>query len=44
MGVHFVHKRINGHLFRAFLYYSSALSQTEHEPQGGEKASAELDG
>ena len=26
----------NAHLFKAFLYNYSALSQTEHEPQGGE--------
>ena len=33
----------NEHLFKAFLYNYSALSQTEHEPQGGEPMSAELD-
>ena len=32
----------NEHLFKAFLYNYSALSQTEHEPQGGEPMSAEL--
>ena len=32
----------NAHLFKAFLYNYSALSQTKHEPQGGEPMSAEL--
>ena len=36
-------RTFNGHSFEAFLYYYSARSQTEHEPQCGEKASAELD-
>ena len=36
-------KRINEHLFRAFLYTVCATSKTEHEPQGGEKANAELE-
>ena len=31
------------HLFRAFLYTQCAISKTEHEPQGGEEANAELD-
>ena len=31
------------HSFEAYLYNYSALSQTEHEPQGGEPMSAELD-
>ncbi len=34
---------LNVHSFKAFLYNYSALSQTEHEPQGGEPMSAELD-
>ena len=33
----------NEHLFKAFLYDYFALSKTEHEPQGGEPMSAELD-
>ena len=33
----------NVHLFKAFLYTESARSETEHEPQGGEPMSAELD-
>ena len=33
----------NAHLFKAFLYNYSVLSQTEHEPQGGERMSAKLD-
>ena len=33
----------NEHSFEAFLYYYSAHSKTEHEPQGGEPMSAELD-
>ena len=40
---HCVRKRLNGHLFEAYLLTVCAYSQTEHEPQGGEKASAELD-
>ena len=36
-------KWINEHLFRAYLYTVCATSKTEHEPQGGEKANAELD-
>ena len=32
------------HSFEAYLYNYSAFSQTEHEPQGGEPMSAELDG
>ena len=36
-------KWINEHIFRAFLYKVCATSKTEHEPQGGEKANAELD-
>ena len=36
-------KRINEHSFRAFLYTECATSKTEHEPQGGENLSAELD-
>ncbi|MBP3492966.1 MAG: hypothetical protein J6K47_06930 [Clostridia bacterium] len=31
------------HSFRAFLCTVCATSKTEHEPQGGEKANAELD-
>ena len=38
-----VERTFNGHSFEASLYYYSALSQTEHEPQGGEPMSAELD-
>ena len=35
--------RINENLFIACLYTECATSKTEHEPQGGEKANAELD-
>ena len=31
------------HSFKVFLYNYSAFSKTEHEPQGGEPMSAELD-
>mgnify|MGYP000807211851 CR=1 FL=1 len=31
-------KRINEHLFRAFLYTVCATSKTEHEPQGGDQS------
>ncbi|HBW05401.1 MAG TPA: hypothetical protein DEF02_02260, partial [Clostridiales bacterium] len=34
----------NGHSFEAYLLTVCAHSQTEHEPQGGEEANAELDG
>ena len=37
------HPHPNGHSFRAFLYTVCATSKTEHEPQGGENMSAELD-
>ena len=33
----------NENLFGAFLYTDRATSKTEHEPQGGEPLSAELD-
>ena len=33
----------NVHLFEAYLYTVFAHSKTEHEPQGGEPMSAELD-
>ena len=33
----------NGHSFKVFLLTECATSKTEHEPQGGEKANAELD-
>ena len=36
-------KRINEHLFKVYLLTQGATSKTEHEPQGGEKANAELD-
>ena len=36
-------RTFNVHLFKAFLYNYSVLSKTEHEPQGGEEANAELD-
>ena len=36
--------RINEHLSRTYLYTECAYSKTEHEPQGGEIANAELDG
>ena len=39
----FARKRINENLFRVYLLTECAYSQTEHEPQGGEKANAELD-
>ena len=35
--------RKNLYSFEAFLYTVCATSKTEHEPQGGEKANAELD-
>ena len=38
------HPHPNEHLFMAFLYTVCATSKTEHEPQGGENLSAELDG
>ena len=38
-----VERTFNEHSFKAYLYNYSALSQTEHEPQGGEPMSAELD-
>ena len=34
---------LNAHLFEAYLLTEFALSKTEHEPQGGEHMSAELD-
>ncbi len=37
-------KRINENLFGAFLLTVCVISKTEHEPQGGERANAELDG
>ena len=37
------HPHPNGHQFEAFLYTVCATSKTEHEPQGGEKANAELE-
>ena len=37
-------RTFNGHSFEAYLYNYSAFSKTEHEPQGGEPMSAELDG
>ncbi len=37
------HPHPNENLFRAFLYTEYATSKTEHEPQGGENLSAELD-
>ncbi len=40
----FARKRINENLFRVYLLTECAYSQTEHEPQGGENMSAELDG
>ena len=39
----FARKWINEYLFEAFLYTQCATSKTEHEPQGGENLSAELD-
>ena len=33
-----VERTFNEHSFKAYLYNYSALSQTEHEPQGGEKS------
>ena len=36
-------RTFNAHLFEAYLYNYSAFSKTEHEPQGGENMSAELD-
>ena len=36
-------RTFNGHSFEAYLYNYSAFSKTEHEPQGGEPMSAELD-
>ena len=38
------HPHPNEHLFRAHLLTQGATSKTEHEPQGGEIANAELDG
>ncbi len=35
--------RINENLFEAYLLTECATSKTEHEPQGGENMSAELD-
>ena len=35
--------RKNLHSFKAYLYSECATSKTEHEPQGGEIANAELD-
>ncbi len=40
----YARKRINEHLFKAYLLTVSVHSQTEYEPQGGEEANAELDG
>ena len=37
------HPHLNEHSFGAFLYMQYATLKTEHEPQGGEKANAELD-
>ena len=37
------HPHPNEHSFMAFLYMVCATSKTEHEPQGGEEANAELD-
>ena len=37
-------RTLDEHLFKAYLLTVSAHSQTEHEPQGGEEANAELDG
>ena len=37
------HPHPNEHLFVACLYTVCATSKTEHEPQGGENMSAELD-
>ena len=37
------HPHPNEHSFMAFLYMVCATSKTEHEPQGGENMSAELD-
>ena len=31
-------RTFNAHSFKAFLYTECAISQTEHEPQGGEKS------
>ncbi len=36
--------RINENLSGTYLYTECATSKTEHEPQGGENMSAELDG
>ena len=38
------HPHPNGHQFKVYLLTECAYSQTEHEPQGGENMSAELDG
>ena len=38
------HPHPNGYSFRAYLLTECATSKTEHEPQGGENMSAELDG
>ena len=37
------HPHPNGYIFEAFLYTQCATSKTEHEPQGDENMSAELD-
>ena len=37
------HPHPNGYIFEAHLYTVCAISKTEHEPQGGEQANAELD-
>ena len=37
------HPHPNGYSFRAYLLTECAISKTEHEPQGGENMSAELD-
>ena len=37
------HPHPNGYSFRAYLLTECATSKTEHEPQGGENMSAELD-
>ena len=37
------HPHPNGYIFEVFLYTQCATSKTEHEPQGGENMSAELD-
>ena len=37
------HPHPNGYSFGAYLLTVWATSKTEHEPQGGEKANAELD-